>query len=242
MASPLSANEQAIVQSALDLLTEEALRHGLNFTLEHDFEEFARLRKLAGDGGCYPTVDPGLSRVTPENAFWLRVTDADDNLVAMMAERFFECDDFLSLFRNLRVWFDRRPTPIPRDYAVLDAFPGEFGGVVGHGCGLWVHPSMRGRGLAAFLPDYYRAVSLRVWQADWLSCLVFKRLEGLALRGYRYREIGLIIDGYFPVTGAQAEVYLCRIPRADMIEDLKAPRLCLRATEEPPRVREAVAG
>lgn len=231
--STLCDREFKTIQEALERLSEQMVEIGISVSIETDFEEFARLRKSVGDGGCYPSVDPKLSRLD-RDAFWLRVTDRDDALLALYAERIYRCDDFLDLMRSERVWFDRGLRVVSPDYRLLEGVFDAFGGVVGHGCGLWVHPLARRHGLSAFLPDYQRALAVRNFALDWQTCLVFEHLAQHTRKAYGYSQVDAIIDGYFPVTRAPARVYLGRMTRAEIVARLDAPSLVTTAIRQVP--------
>ncbi|MEJ0069322.1 MAG: hypothetical protein WDO24_12020 [Pseudomonadota bacterium] len=85
----------------------------------------------------------------------MRVTDESGFLVAIMAERMYRCDDFMELLRNTRLWFDKGPVAVSPEFRPINGFDA-FGGIVGHGSGLWVDPAFRRHGVSSFLPDYYR--------------------------------------------------------------------------------------
>jgi hypothetical protein len=234
----LTDTEFAIVQGALERLTDEMVEIGIEVTIETDFEEFARLRKMVGDGGCYPAVDPKFSRLD-KDAFWLRVTDREDALVALYAERIYRTDDFVDLIRSERLWFDKGLRVVSPDYRLIENAFDTFGGVIGHGCGLWVAPAARRRGLSAFLPDYQRALAVRNFGIDWQTNLVFATLVEHTRKAYGYRTVERIIDGYFPVTQSSAEVYLGRMSRAEVLARLEVPQVAVTTVD--PRARAAVA-
>jgi hypothetical protein len=239
---PLSPDQHAVVQTALELLTDEAIDHGVSLSIEHELNEYIRLRKLAGDGPVNPCVDPKHSVVGPDNSFWLRV-EWQGEVVAIMAERMFYCVDFMELVRNERLWFDKGLRVISKEYRPYPAFPA-FGGVVGHGVGLWVKPSLRKSGLSTFLTDYYRSVAIKSFLVDWHSCMVHASLIGHALKAYKYSEVELVIDGYWPMSGANATLHLCRVSRETMIEQLRTPTLGALAlnSERVGRVRLVAGG
>src|SRR5260221_3137889 len=150
----------ATVQGALDRLSDEAIALGLTVRIETDLDDFASLRRAVGDGGLYPSFDPALSQLT-RDAFWLRVSDVEGELVAILAARVFRCADFMALLRSERVWFDRGLRLVSSRYNLLatrfdDAV---WGGVVGHGGGLGGNPRMRGHGLTTGLPFSKRGAS-----------------------------------------------------------------------------------
>jgi hypothetical protein len=232
MAREISDREFAIVQDLLDRLSDQMVETGVSLTVEHDFEEFARLRKMVGDGGCYPSVDPRYSRLD-RDAFWLRAVDRNDRLIAFNAERIYRTDDFMALMRSERLWFDRGPRAVSPEYRLIEAALETFGGVVGHGCGMWVHPSVRRHGISAFLPAYQRAIAIRNYAIDWQTCLAFADLAKHIRTAYGYTRVERVIDGYFPVTGKPAEVYLGRISRDEILGMLTGSRVRVTPVDRP---------
>ncbi len=71
---------------------------------------------------------------------------------------------------------------------------------------------------------------------------MFQPLNAHARKAYKYSEVELVIDGYFPVTGGISQLYLCRIARADIIAHLRAPTLSLSLTREAVRAPAAAVG
>jgi hypothetical protein len=237
-AGHLGDRDFGVVQDALERLTDEMIDIGINVYVETDFEEFARLRRSVGEGGCYPAVDPRHSRLD-KDAFWLRVTDRDDNLVALYAERIYRTEDFMTLMRSERIWFDRMPRAISADYRLIEDAFDAFGGTVGHGCGMWVHPSARRHGLSAFLPDFQRALAVRNYNIDWQTCLVFADLAEHTRKAYGYSRVEKVVDGYFPVTRATAEVYLGRMTRNEVLARLEDQRVAVTTVARQARAAAA---
>lgn len=241
-ATRLHPEQHAVVQTALELLTEEAVGHGVSMSVEHDLDEYIYWRRRAGEGPTNPCVDPRHSVVGPHNSFWLRVT-WEGEVVAIMAERMYECEDFMELIRNERIWFDKGLRALSTDYRPFPAFA-PFGGIVGHGVGLWVQPTLRRSGLSTFLTDYYRSIAIKNYGVDWHTCMVLDHLRGHALKAYKYSEVELVIDGYWPMSGDNAKLHLCRVSRDTMIEQLRTPTLGVLslAPEKVARVAVAVGG
>jgi hypothetical protein len=234
----LSATELDVVFGALEALDENAERIGLAVRFETDFDEFVRLRSLSPDGIVNPILNPKHSRLAG-NGFWLRVEDRSGRLVALFAAKVFETANFMDLVRTGRLWFDREPLRAvdPRSHP-LDPF-GPFGGVVSHGAGVWVAPQSRVRGISTMLADMMRALLLKNHAIDWhtMTC-IGKALRDQSERAYGY-EMGLIHDGYCPMTDGDVELYLGRMPRAEIVERLKTPALLSEAALQ---ARAAAAG
>src|SRR5262249_22169989 len=149
-------------------------------------EEFARLRQ-AGGGSLNQTIDPRHSRLD-RDAFWLRATGFDGTLAGLYAVKAFRVANFMDLLRNERLWFDRGPNVITGKQTILDSFE-PFGGVVTHGAGLWVNPAFRGRRLSSLLPEYVRALAVKLYAIDWHTGLVQERDREHAQRAYGFTKI-----------------------------------------------------
>jgi hypothetical protein len=167
-----------------------------------------------------------------KNAFWLRTTDRDDNVVALFGAKVFHTDDFMALVRSERLWFDRSPdhTIDPRTRA-LPAFEA-FGGIVSHGAGVWTARSFRTRGLAAFLSSYARALLVRDYGIDWHTLTTVKEYLPGFTRTFGY-QFALLYDGWCPVIGAETEFYMGRMTQAQIVEHLRAPALLIDWVDVP---------
>ena len=84
-------------------------------------------------------------------------------------------------------------------------------GNLGYFGALWLHPEVRGLGLAGPMARLVRAMAMRAWDLDWLCGGV---LQDLALRGIPTRVYGyahcvrISSEILFPVTGAPAVLYM----------------------------------
>src|SRR5690242_9329582 len=67
--------EYDLVQSFIQRLFAAYERRDLEFQVSFDFDEFTAIRQASADKFVYPTYDPAQSNVTPENAFWVKVTN-----------------------------------------------------------------------------------------------------------------------------------------------------------------------
>jgi len=99
-----------------------------------------------------------------------------------------------------------------------------FWGRVSHNGGLWVHPSVRKRGLATLLPRIVRALSTQHYETDWHTGLVKKSLsdQGMPFTQYGYTHSVPCLRGYYPAYDADYDIYLTYISRADDLKRLAA--------------------
>ncbi|MBV8167134.1 MAG: hypothetical protein JO021_10100 [Alphaproteobacteria bacterium] len=237
-ANSLSDIESEIVHGGIERLDEAAAAMGLDVSIETDFEEFAQLRR-AGGGVVNQTVDPKHSRLD-RDAFWLRATDRTGALVGLYATKVFRTENFMDLLRNERLWFDRRPHVVSPQLKILDDF-GPFGGVVSHGAGLWIHPACRNRGYSAFIPEYLRALLVKLYAIDSHTGFVFAQHQGHAVRAYGFPRVEKVIDGFCPITGNDTQLYMGRFSRADILKRLAEETLQPLTREDRP-FRAAAAG
>jgi hypothetical protein len=218
--SRLSDGEFALVQDYIAHVMEEVLEMGLRLEIEHNFDLFASIRGRVADKWVYPACDPHLSDIETD-ALWVRAVDRGGETVATGAVRIFETDDFYELMRSERLWFRTPGIGAPKRCPVDCSIP-PFGGTIGHGGGVWVHPTWRGRGLAGIMPKFARALTVRNNEIDYETGLVFEELRSLPLRAYGFPRVAKIVDGFFPPTGKAERVYLCHITRNEVLTDMRA--------------------
>jgi hypothetical protein len=215
---PLTDAEFACVQAYCTRTLNNILHLDVTLHVEHDFREFARLRRSLGDGFCYPSLDPAQCRIEPD-AFWLHVLDDAGRTMATLAARIFsDVEDFYQLMRSETLWNDRHLHEVGRCRPSC-TIP-SFGGVIGHSGGMWVCPSQRGRGLAGLMQSLSRGLQLRNHAIDFDTGLVFEPLVQFALNQYRYPRCEPVIDGYFPPTAKTARVYLCHMTRDEALRSM----------------------
>jgi GNAT superfamily N-acetyltransferase len=235
----LTERELDTVVGGIERLDEEATRMGFEIHIETDFNEFARLRR-AGGGVVNQTVDPQFSQLD-RDAFWLRATDVDGALAGLYGVKVFRTANFMDLLRSERLWFDRGPHAVSPALNIIDPFE-PFGGVVSHGAGLWVHPDFRGRGLSGFIPEYVRAIAVKLYAVDSHTGFVFAQHQEHALRAYGFSRVDKVIDGFCPITGSNTELYMGRLTRSEIIRRLRDVAATARVTTEDPQVRAAAVG
>lgn len=235
----LDVTETEIVHAGIEQLEETAIRAGLEITIETDFAEFARLRQ-AGGGSLNQTIDPRHSRLD-RDAFWLRATAFDGTLAGMYAAKVFRVANFMDLLHNERLWFDRGPNLVTGKQTILDAFA-PFGGVVSHGAGLWVNPVFRGRRLSSLLPEYVRALAVKLHAVDWHTGLFMARDRDHARRAYGFTHIELVIDGFCHITGPNSQVCMGLMSRRTILDRLQDDLSAAVLTRADPRVPAVVAG
>jgi hypothetical protein len=212
-----------IAYAALEALEENAARIGLVVSYQTDFDEFVRLRALSPDGVVNPILNPKFSKLD-RDAFWLQANTRDGALAAMLGAKVFRVQDVMTLVRNERLWYDRHPVhEVDRRAQPLPAF-GAFGGTVSHAAGGWTAPQFRIRGLANFLSDYARALLIKNHGIDWATATTIGKYVKGFTSGLGY-ETAPLFDGWCTMIGAEVDLHLCRIRRADIVARLRHPAL-----------------
>jgi len=186
-----------------------------------------------------PSFDPDENDLTPDNTFWICLTDTRDNRrIACIANRLFVTDNYIELLRTQRVWYSRGPRTlldlvVPADMPLIS-------GRVGHHSGLWIHPDWRKHGLSGYLTRLARCASLRKFDVDWHVGLVFAALAEKGLptaptTGYGYPHMVLAIDGWQPLTNKADRLYVPWISRAEILAHLadETRRLVVHRNQQP---------
>lgn len=142
---------------------------GLSLRVSYDFDELVFVnRRYVAEGSWYPIIgefDPKISRLTPENAFWVSGVDADGEVAATYAGHVYYWPDTNLEQQAVAVVYGRDEgqqcrveTPVARTIS---------GVVMSGGCA-WVRPDYRGRKLSHLFPRVAKAYGLSRWPLDWL--------------------------------------------------------------------------
>jgi len=167
----------------------------------------------AADGATIvnPAYDPDYCDLDRNNSFWSAIIDDVGNVVGCVASKLVETNDFRDDIRTCSLWLGRKtdPSEPPMQLLLPSHVPHIAGRVAFHG-GLWLHPSVRGMGLAHLIPRMARAAAERRYSADWHCGFVFGVLGDakVPVKAYGYSNCELAADGYFPVTRKQDKLYL----------------------------------
>ena len=235
MMTRLNDKQQMAIQHYLDKAVAEIEGVGLELTIESNLATWvAHMRQAPGTVAVSPTLDPEFSEVSSANSFWLSLRTQQGRIVASVAHRLFETDDFLSLIRSHKIFYDRKPL---LHYRPLNVFaPPDapmLAGRVGYGGGNWVDPEYRGRGLASYLPRIHRALGLRHFDIDWLVALVREQINTSNAYG---DKVGvphkfLCLRGWFPPRNADGEYGIIYASRHEIVAEL------IQATAAPSQIR-----
>jgi hypothetical protein len=167
----------------------------------------------AADGATIvnPAFDPDYCDLNRDNSFWSAITDDVGSVVGCVASKLVNTDDFRDDISTCSLWLGNRVDSETEPMTLLlpSHVPHIADRVAFHG-GLWLHPSVRGLGLAHLIPRMARAAAERRFQADWHCGFVFGALGDakVPVKAYGYSNCELAVDGYFPVTKKAEKLYL----------------------------------
>lgn len=248
----LTDREFALLQSSIDAIMERIAALHLSLVVDTDFRGLVRFLEERNTF-IYPSFDPSRSTLSGD-CFWFRLTDMHGRTVASHADRIFTTDDFCDLMESGELWFDEPASRIEGHALNILRPATRIAGKVGHSGSMWIDKPYRGQGISMFLPYLSRSLCLRNFDTDFHTGLVFKNLADSKVPRayYGYPHVDLCLDGYFPPTGKDEQVYLCWIAQAEAIERVRAlpkheeypvtlePRLSLVSGRSlPPAAREA---
>jgi hypothetical protein len=212
-------SEAELVQDFIDFGLAWLAERNYTLTVDVDMMAWARLLSdVPANPLVNPTFDPRMCQLSPENSFWLDVR-VGSQTVATSAARLFVTDDYLSLKKTMKLWYDNPGTELavsaPRDLPKIS-------GRVGHEGGLWVHPTHRKRGLSAMLPHLNRALCLREWNIAWQTGATNRGItaSGLPERAYGFPHVVPCFEGFFPVVQRQERLYITYMNRDELIAGL----------------------
>ncbi len=185
-------------------INEIAQRNAITIEVSSDFDEYRKLRKEQQDRPpISPIFDPALSELGTRNAFWIKGSDSDGEVVHTQAMRLNDLTG-CNLAEHL---YQRRVAYVPPSIAVdpdrssFDLTPASqtiTGNVCYHG-ELWLKGGangVRGNGLTSALPRLALALAHLEWSPDFIFGLVppLAACKGLAAReGYMHLAPGGIL-------------------------------------------------
>ena len=169
------------------------------------------MRRADGATIVNPAFDPDYCDLDQGNSFWVAITDDTGAAVGCVASKKVTTHDFREDIRTCSLWLGSKVNPRcePMNMVLPSWVPLISGKVAFHG-GLWLHPSVRGLGLANLIPRMARAAAERRFRADWHCGFVFGALgeAKVPVKAYGYSNCELAVDGYFPLTNKHEKLYL----------------------------------
>jgi hypothetical protein len=218
--TPLTNEEFATVQRFCQLMSEKIAAVGLDVFVESNFRDYMRLRRDMSPGYIHnPTYDPDHSRLSFQNAFWLRAVESTGDTVAMGTQRVIDTDNFYDELTSMRLWHDR-----PEDArGVVEVIGCEavagLAGRIGHTGGLYIEPTYRKKNLSGLLDHLGRGLMLRNFWFDHVTAVITKDLArtGITLKQYGWSEIDGRVRFDFFSGGPLTTIGLCQMSRADFV-------------------------
>lgn len=219
----LANAEFGLVQHCIDALTEKLAALHLSIVIEQDFRALVDFLRASNAHNLNPTFDPAHNDLSSK-AFWLRVIDEKGETVASQAQRIFETEDFCDLVQTGMLWYPngltlkdgQAPLRIHRPSMMV-------GGTVAHAGGLWVNPRFRKMGVSLYLPYLARALVLRNYEPDFITCIVLASMgkTALPMSAYGYRHVEPCASGWIPPVNRNDAIDLCYLTQAEAIEQIR---------------------
>ncbi|MGD1876030.1 MAG: hypothetical protein ACFB13_00850 [Kiloniellaceae bacterium] len=195
----MPANDYFTHSRYIGCIEQIAERHGITLEVGGDFDNFRRLRESQPDRPpISPIFDSAVSDLHNGNAFWIKGTADDGELVHLQAVRLQQLGD-LSLAEHLhgdRLAYAPPGVEVDPDRSCFSAAQASrqiTGKVCYHG-ELWLKGGpggFRGHGLTCALPRLALALAYMAWSPDFMFGLVhpLAACKGLAAReGYMHLE------------------------------------------------------
>jgi hypothetical protein len=219
---------------ALDLAVRE---RGVYLSLSTDLHELVGIDSLNPPGWAplRPVFDPNASDIPNGQAFWIRGTDEDGNIVLTHCGRLFSWPGTTSLrdeVQSLHFFYrDPQQRQMLGENCVAETMDMScVTGRVVFGGAHWVHPKMRGRGLAYFAPRITRAIGLTTWYMDYAASMAHARYVANGIDktyGWRHVDNG-IVRWSRPAANEFIEARFGWMTRDEVVEDLEEFTLLLR--------------
>lgn len=144
------------------------------------------MRTAPGGRFLNTAFDPSVCDLS--TARFVLVTEIQGEPVAVSAAKKWLTDDYLVDISAERIWLGEDAPlesrmPLAEETKSLPLMKG----TVAHFGGLWIHPTRRGTGLSALLPQLMRAVAVQEWQPNWLCGSVMADLAQAGFPKDRYQ-------------------------------------------------------
>jgi len=227
-----------VIGQAILALYYGAREQGVYLSLSTDLSELVAFNATNPPGWFQlrPMFDADLSGIRANHAFWLRGIDDDDNIVLTHCGRLYALPPSSSLhdeLENLRFFYkepQRQKTPGETCVAESTDLTSVTGRIV-FGGAHWIHPRMRGRGLAYFAPRTTRAIGLTTWYTDFAASMAKASMvaRGIdATYGWTHVDRG-VVTWNRPAAGETLDYKFGWMTRDEVITDLERFTLLLRS-------------
>jgi hypothetical protein len=165
-----------VIGHAILALYYAARERGVYLSLSRDLSELAAFNATSPPGWfpLRPMFDPAVAGIEPGRAFWVCGTDEDGNIVLTHCGRLYALPGTTSLrdeLESMRFFYkDPARQKSPGETCSVETRDTScVTGRVVFGGAHWIHPKMRGRGLAYFAPRVTRAIGLTTWYTDFAA-------------------------------------------------------------------------
>jgi hypothetical protein len=219
----LGDKDFGLLQQNIDALMERLARLRLSVTIERDFHQLVTFLRANRAYNLNPTFNPDCSDLS-RDSFWLRVVDDNDEMVASHAQRMFITHDICDLVETGRLWYDDGLALQEGQNPLVITPPSTLiAGSVAHAGGLWVQPAYRKRGLSLFLPFLSRALCLRNYAMDFMTCIVLETMgrSKLPKLGYGYCHVEPFAKGWIPPVARNDSIYICYMSAKETMEQFR---------------------
>lgn len=210
---------------------ERIQRLGLRLTVERDFaglvDVFRQWRPDLRDP-VNPTFNPERRDIHPDS-FWLRAIDRQGNVVGTDATAIVHGGDLIEMMRDGTLWY--RPGCRPDDWGQIGEIRSRgtpVSGSFSHGGALFVDPAWRMHGLGRLLLSLNRLFALHQCALDWVTGFVLEDMATVSANRKLYRfphgSADLVLQGFWPVTGARVRLYLLSASAPRIMKSINARR------------------
>ncbi len=191
---PRTTMREQELMKIIETLDAEAYAHGLQITLNTDFDELKRINKGLDKLPLTPNFDPDKADVNPTNGFWMKGVDFGGEVVFTQAARYYNCRNstLALLHQSLKAFYeDPKAHAEDGEECVCEAPATHY--ISGHVCyhgELWLKKCYRGRGLTTTLPKLLMALVMLPWSPDYLFGMAQPGIctKGVGAR-YGYRNM-----------------------------------------------------
>lgn len=219
----LTEQELVDIQSFIDQKIEYAEGMGLELGIDDDMWKWRELMETApGAVGASRTLDPKLNDVSSGNAFWVKLTDDNGQIIGCQANRFFVTEDFVEEYVCTHRFFgDRCPSLKHYPVQLRDPIP-VLCGRMNFGGGGWVHPDWRGKAISGLMSRIGRTLALRHFLIDYyvgfMSATDNHRLYGRHRQGLMNRRH--LLSGRYPGREENIDVDIYWMHRGEMMNQI----------------------
>lgn len=204
-----------LVEQTISTYQNALEKAGYEISIENDFLKWRDFVLSHGAKIPNPTYDPDRFPRCSETGFYV-AAKVDGRLVAVVANRLFETENWLSLVRSGGLWWQSPPSTIRP--TVVHPFAHALGirGRISHCGGGMIDPGHRGQGLPNVLCRWARLEGVKRWGSSWDTAAIVQDpppARDLPIK-YGYQMEVPLVCGYSAGRNAEARSNLVAITRA----------------------------